>query len=52
MGYADAAAPRLSELDDMASGNAEKLSAAIPGFGAALTWPNAEDAQLPCWKPV
>jgi hypothetical protein len=36
------------ELEDVASANAEELSAAFPGFGAALGWPNQEDAQLPC----
>jgi hypothetical protein len=36
------------ELEGVASANAEELSAAIPGFGVALGWPNQEDAQLPC----
>ncbi len=36
------------ELEGVASANADELSAAIPGFGAALGWPNQEDAQLPC----
>jgi hypothetical protein len=30
------------ELDDLASANAEELSAAIPGFGVALTVLNGE----------
>ena len=36
------------ELDGIASANAPELSAAIPGFAAALAWPDAENAQLPC----
>jgi len=30
------------ELDGMASANAAALSAAVPGFAAALAWPDAE----------
>lgn len=36
------------ELDGIASTHAEEFSAAIPGFAAALTWPETEPAQLPC----
>lgn len=36
------------ELDGIASADAPELSAAIPGFAAALAWPDAEHAQLPC----
>ena len=36
------------ELDALASAHAEELSAVIPGFAAALAWPGAEIAQLPC----
>jgi hypothetical protein len=36
------------ELDGVASAEAPELSAAIPGFAAALAWPDAENAQLPC----
>ncbi len=36
------------ELDGIASAEAPELSAAIPGFAAALAWPDAEHAQLPC----
>ena len=36
------------ELDAIASAEAPELSAAIPGFAAALAWPDAEHAQLPC----
>jgi hypothetical protein len=36
------------ELDAIASADAPELSAAIPGFAAALAWPDAENAQLPC----
>jgi len=36
------------ELDGIASTRAEELSAAIPGFAAAFTWPDTEPAQLPC----
>ena len=35
------------ELEGEASEHAEQLSAVVPGFGAALTWPDAH-AQLPC----
>lgn len=30
------------ELEGIASGHAEELSATLPGFGAALAWPDAE----------
>ena len=36
------------ELEDVASANADELSAAIPGFASALQWPNQDDAQVPC----
>lgn len=36
------------ELDAIASAEAPELSAAIPGFATALTWPDAEHTQLPC----
>ncbi|MDQ3283583.1 MAG: hypothetical protein M3Q69_19445 [Acidobacteriota bacterium] len=36
------------ELDGLATTYAEELSAAIPGFAAALAWPNTESAPLPC----
>lgn len=36
------------ELDGIASAAAPDLSATIPGFAAALAWPDAEHAQLPC----
>lgn len=36
------------ELEDFASGRSEELSAAIPGFGAALEWLDGEQPQLPC----
>ena len=36
------------ELEDVASANADELSAAIPGFASALEWPNQDDAQVPC----
>jgi hypothetical protein len=36
------------ELEDVASANADELSAAIPGFASALEWPNRDDAQVPC----
>lgn len=35
------------ELDGIASVDAEELSAVIPGFAAALAWPDTE-AALPC----
>ena len=35
------------ELDGIASADAPELSAAIPGFAAALAWPDAEHPQLP-----
>ncbi len=36
------------ELDGIASADAPELSSVIPGFAAALAWPDAEHAQLPC----
>lgn len=36
------------ELEGVASEHAEELSAVVPGFGAALAWPDAESQQLPC----
>lgn len=36
------------ELDAIASADAPELSSVIPGFAAALAWPDAENAQLPC----
>jgi hypothetical protein len=36
------------ELEDVASANAEELSAAIPGFAEPFAWPQRDDAQLPC----
>lgn len=36
------------ELDGIASADAHELSAAIPGFAAALAWPDAENIRLPC----
>ena len=36
------------ELDGIASTHAPELSAAIPGFAAAFTWPDTELTQLPC----
>ena len=38
----------VRELEDVASGRAEELAAAIPGFGAALQWLDGEPPQLPC----
>ena len=38
----------VRELEDVASGRAEELAAAIPGFGAALEWLDGEPPQLPC----
>ena len=35
------------ELDDLANARAEELSSAIPGFGAALSWPELEETQQP-----
>jgi hypothetical protein len=35
------------ELEDVASANAEELSAALPGFAEALDWPVGEVAPLP-----
>jgi hypothetical protein len=35
------------ELEDVASANAEELSAALPGFAEALDWPDGEIAPLP-----
>ncbi|MDP9191458.1 MAG: hypothetical protein M3P06_07130 [Acidobacteriota bacterium] len=34
------------ELEGVASDHAEELAAVVPGFGAALAWPNAENADL------
>ncbi len=36
------------ELDGLASAHAEELAAAIPGFAAALAWPDAKETQQPC----
>jgi hypothetical protein len=36
------------ELEDVASAHADELSAAIPGFAAALEWPDAVDALPAC----
>jgi transposase-like protein len=36
------------ELEDVASAHAEVLSAAIPGFAAALAWPRSGDSQQVC----
>jgi hypothetical protein len=36
------------ELEGIASEHAEELSAAVPGFKAALAWPDAESPPLPC----
>ena len=36
------------ELDELASENADDLSASIAGFDAALEWPDVDSAQLPC----
>jgi hypothetical protein len=36
------------ELDAIASADAPELCAAIPGFVAALNWPEAEHEQIPC----
>lgn len=36
------------ELEGVASEHAQELSAVVPGFGAALAWPDAESPQLPC----
>jgi hypothetical protein len=36
------------ELEGVASTHAEELSAVVPGFGAALAWPDTESPQLPC----
>jgi hypothetical protein len=35
------------ELDDLANARAEELSSAIPGFGAALGWPELNETQQP-----
>ena len=37
-----------SELDHVASAHSPELTLAIPGFRAALAWPEAQDAQSPC----
>jgi hypothetical protein len=36
------------ELEGVASEHAQELSAVVPGFAAALAWPDAERAPLPC----
>jgi hypothetical protein len=36
------------ELEGVASEHAQELSAVVPGFGAALAWPDADSPQLPC----
>ena len=36
------------ELDGIASAHAEELLAVLPGFAAAMAWPDAEHATLPC----
>ena len=36
------------ELEGVASEHAQELSAVVPGFGAAMAWPDAENPQLPC----
>jgi hypothetical protein len=33
------------ELEDVASANAEELTAALPGFAAAMCWPENVDAR-------
>ena len=38
----------IRELEEVACDRAEELSAAIPGFGAALEWLNGEPPQVPC----
>lgn len=35
------------ELDDLANARAEELSSAIPGFSAALAWPELDETQQP-----
>jgi len=37
----------MEELEGVASANAEELASTIPGFVAALAWPDADNAQLP-----
>ncbi|MGZ5446730.1 MAG: hypothetical protein ACXW5U_01240 [Thermoanaerobaculia bacterium] len=37
-----------NELDGIASALADELSAVIPAFAAAVTWPEIETAQFPC----
>ncbi len=36
------------ELDGMASAHAEELSDVIPGFAAAMAWPDGELAMAVC----
>lgn len=36
------------ELEGVASAHAEELSAVVPGFAAALAWPDAKNTQLTC----
>ncbi len=36
------------ELDGIASAHAEELSAVIPGFAAAMVWPEVEMAMAVC----
>lgn len=36
------------ELEGLASEDAQELSCVVPGFGAALAWPDAESPQVPC----
>jgi hypothetical protein len=36
------------ELEGVASANAPELASTIPGFRAALEWPDSDHAQLPC----
>lgn len=36
------------ELEGVASEHAQVLVAVVPGFAAALAWPDAESPQLPC----
>ena len=36
------------ELEGVASEHAEALSSVVPGFAAAVAWPEAEHPQIPC----
>ena len=36
------------ELDGLASAHADELSGLVAGFAAAIAWPDADAAQLPC----